>query len=243
MHAAAFDALGLAAVYVSVRTGPDSVPRLMRALAAAGGGGNVTIPHKHVAAGAVEELRGAGLTLDACNTFWAEDGRLIGDNTDVAGVQAAVEELEVPQGPWLVAGTGGSARAVAAAAAARGAAIALRSRSAVRAEAFMQWAATRGVTEAAADDCVLAVNATPVGLADQAQPLSFDGLPALTAVLDLVYRPAETAWVRSARGRGLRAADGRGVLVAQGAEALTRWFPGIRPPLAAMRSAVDAALG
>lgn len=243
MHAAAFDALGLAAVYASVRTGPDTVPRLMRALVAAGGGGNVTIPHKHAAAGAVEELRGAGLTLDACNTFWAEDGRLIGDNTDVAGVQAAVQELDVPKGPWLVAGTGGSARAVAAAAAGRGAAIALRSRSAVRAEAFMQWAATRGVTEAAADDCVLAVNATPVGLADEAQPVALEGLSALTAVLDLVYRPGETAWVRSARARGLRAADGRGVLVAQGAESLTRWFPGIRPPLAAMRSAVDAALG
>jgi shikimate dehydrogenase len=243
MHAAAFDALGLAAVYVSVRTGPGSVPWLMRALAAADGGGNVTIPHKQVAAGAVDELRGAALMLEACNTFWAEDGRLIGDNTDVAGVLAAVEELDVPEGPWLVVGTGGSARAVAAAAAARGAAIALRSRSAVRAEAFMQWASALGVTEAAADDCVLAVNATPVGLADEAQPLSFGGLPALTAVLDLVYRPAETAWVRSARGRGLRAADGRGVLVAQGSESLSRWFPGIRPPLAAMRSAVDAALG
>lgn len=243
MHAAAFEALGLDAVYVSIRTGPDALPLLMRALAAAGGGGNVTIPHKRAAAGPVDELRGAGVTLGACNTFWSEGGRLIGDNTDVAGVQMAVRELDVPEGPWLIVGTGGSARAVAAAAAERGAAIALRSRSDVRAGAFMRWAARLGVKPADATACVLAVNASPVGLGDDRHPVAFDELPALAAVLDLVYRAGETAWVRRARARGLRAADGRGVLVAQGAEALTRWFPAVRPPLAAMRSAVDAALG
>lgn len=243
MHAAAFDALELAAVYVSIRTGPDALPLLMRALAAAGGGGNVTLPHKRAAAGLMDQLRGPGLTLGACNTFWSEDGRLIGDNTDVAGVQTAVQALGVPEGPWLIVGTGGSARAVAAAAAERGTAIALRSRSDARAGAFLRWAARLGATEADSAACVLAVNATPVGLGDERHPVSFDGLPALVAALDLVYRAGETAWVRAARARGLRAADGRGVLVAQGAEALTRWFPGVRPPLAVMRSAVDAALG
>jgi shikimate dehydrogenase len=73
--------------------------------------------------------------------------------------------------------------------------------------------------------------------------MPLDDTPALAAVLDLVYRAGETAWVRAARHRGLRAADGRGVLVAQGAAALTRWFPGVLPPLATMRATVDAALG
>ena len=243
MHAAAFQALGAAAVYVAVRTGPDSVPLLMRALADAGGGGNVTIPHKHVAAGAVDERRGAARTLEACNTFWAEDGRLIGDNTDVAGIQAAVRDLDIPDGPWLVIGTGGAARAVAAAAAERHAAIAVRSRTGAAAGAFTAWASGLGVSSASEAACVLVVNATPLGLRDDRQPMSLDAAPAAMAVLDLVYRAGETAWVRAARRRGLRAADGRGVLVAQGAAALERWYPGIVPPLAAMRSAVDAALG
>ena len=243
MHAAAFESLGVAAIYAPVRTGPESVPLLMRALADAGGGGNVTIPHKHSAAGALDERRGAARILDACNTFWAEDGRLVGDNTDVAGVQAAVRDLDVRDGPWLIIGTGGAARAVAAAAARRGAGIAVRSRTAAAADAFMAWASGLGLPSAQGADCVLAVNATPLGLRDDRHPISLDDTPAAAAVLDLVYRAGETAWVRAARRRGLRAADGRGVLVAQGAAALTRWFPGVEPPLTAMRAVVDAALG
>jgi shikimate dehydrogenase len=243
MHAAAFETLGAAAIYVSVRTGPESVPLLMRALVNAGGGGNVTIPHKHTAAGALDERRGAARILDACNTFWAEDGRLIGDNTDVAGVQAAVRDLDVRDGPWLIIGTGGAARAVAAAAAGRGAGIAVRSRTDAAARAFAEWASGLGLPTVPAAECVLAVNATPLGLRDDRHPMPLDDTPALAAVLDLVYRAGETAWVRAARHRGLRAANGRGVLVAQGAAALTRWFPGVLPPLATMRATVDAALG
>ena len=243
MHTAAFRAAGLAAVYAAIRTGPDAVPLLMRALAEAGGGGNVTIPHKQTAAAAADELRGAARTLRTSNTFWAEDGRLIGDNTDVAGVQAAVHELAVPGGPWLIVGTGGSARAVAAAAGERGVAIAVRSRSDAAARSFLEWATGSGVAPAEEAACVLAVNATPLGLGDDRHPLRLEELPAAAAVLDLVYRAGETAWVRAARARGLRAADGRGVLVAQGAAALSRWYPGLRPPVTAMRSAVDAALG
>ena len=243
MHTAAFRAAGLSAVYVAIRTGTDAVPLLMRALADAGGGGNVTIPHKQTAAVAVDELRGPARPLGISNTFWAEEGRLIGDNTDVAGVQAAAHDLAIPDGPWLIVGTGGSARAVAAAAGERGAGIAVRSRSEAAAGAFLEWAAGLGVAPAEEAACVLAVNATPIGLRDDRHPLNVEELPAVAAVLDLVYRAGETRWVRAARALGLRAADGRGVLVAQGAAALSRWYPGVRPPLTAMRAAVDAALG
>ena len=243
MHAAAFRALGLSAVYVAVRSGPDAVPLLIRAVADAGGGGNITIPHKQRAAHAVDELRGAARVLGACNTFWSESGRSIGDNTDVAGIADAARDLAVPHGPWLIVGTGGSARAAAAAAGQRGVGIAVRSRSDAAAASFLEWAAGIGVAPAAEVACVLAVNATPVGLRDDRLPVPLEGLPALAAVLDLVYRAGETAWVRAARMRGLAAADGRGVLVGQGAAALSRWYPGVKAPLDAMRSAVDAALG
>src|SRR4029079_18368389 len=56
MQNAAFRALGLPAVYVPLRCESAGVPALLRALTAAGGGGNVTIPHKEVAAGAGDPL-------------------------------------------------------------------------------------------------------------------------------------------------------------------------------------------
>ena len=53
MHNAAFRALGLDATYVPLRCATSDVVPLMRALARAGGGGNVTVPHKEIAAGAI----------------------------------------------------------------------------------------------------------------------------------------------------------------------------------------------
>jgi shikimate dehydrogenase len=56
-------------------------------------------------------------------------------------------------------------------------------------------------------------------------------------VLDLVYRPDETAWVHACRARGLRAEDGMRMLVEQGAEAFRVWFD-VEPSLAAMWGAL-----
>ena len=46
MHNAAFQALGLDAVYVALPCEASELVVLMRMLARSGGGGNITIPHK-----------------------------------------------------------------------------------------------------------------------------------------------------------------------------------------------------
>jgi len=81
MQNAAFRVLGLPAVYVALRCVPADVPGLMRALSRAGGGGNVTVPHKEVAAQAVDRRREIVDRIGACNTFWGEEGACVGDNT------------------------------------------------------------------------------------------------------------------------------------------------------------------
>jgi shikimate dehydrogenase len=243
MQNAAFRALGLRAVYVALRCTPDDVAPLIRALANAGGGGNVTIPHKEAAALAVDRRLDDASEVGACNVFWSEGVTALGGNTDVQGLLRALEPLEPPPGPWLIVGTGGGARAAAVAAARCGARVAVSSRSADRAAAFARWISERGIEPASPEECGLVINATPLGLrADD--PLPFDpGLaPAARAAFDMVYRTGETPWVRAMRAAGHRAADGRGMLVAQGAGALQRWFPGVAPPTEIMRAAVDAAL-
>ena len=110
MQNAAFLALGLPAAYVALRCDTSDVPGLMRGLARANGGGNVTLPHKEAALEAVDRPRAFADAARACNTFWAEDGATIGDNTDVPGLLAALGRLSPPSGPWLIAGTGGGAR-------------------------------------------------------------------------------------------------------------------------------------
>jgi shikimate dehydrogenase len=242
MHNAAFQALGLPATYVPLRCSDDDLPRVITALTRAGGGGNVTVPHKEAAARAVDRCLSEARLLGACNTFWGDEAGSVGENTDVAGIGAALDALEAPSGSWLVLGTGGGARAVVGAAKARGVAVAAVSRSAERWERFQAWAQGIGVPEASADDCTVVINTTPLGL-EPGQPLPLERPPHRAAVaLDMVYARGETAWVRAMRSAGLRAGDGRVMLVAQGAASFRCWFPRLSPPADLMRGVVDAAL-
>jgi shikimate dehydrogenase len=243
MQNAAFRALGLRAVYVALRCVPPDVAPLLQALARAGGGGNVTIPHKEAAARAVDRQVDDAAEVGACNVFWSENGAIVGGNTDVEGLIHALEPLQPPAGPWLIVGTGGGARAAAVAAARCGAPVAICSRSPERAGAFERWCSERSQTAVPPEECRVVVNATPLGLrADDPLPLDPDAVPEAAVAFDMVYRTGETPWVRAMRASGRRAADGRAMLVAQGAGALQRWFPGIVPPTEVMRAAVDAAL-
>jgi shikimate dehydrogenase len=243
MQNAAFRALGLRAVYVPLRCARSDVAPLIQALVRAGGGGNITIPHKEAAAAAVDRRVDAAEDVGASNVFWGEDGAVVGGNTDVEGLLRALEPLAPPEGPWLIAGTGGGARAAAVAAKRCGARVAVSSRSPDRAREYTRWIEERGVGSAAAEECRVVINATPLGLrADDPLPLPPDAAPAAQVAFDMVYRTGETPWVRAMRRRRLRAADGRSMLVAQGAGALERWFPGVAAPTEIMRAAVDAAL-
>jgi shikimate dehydrogenase len=243
MHNAAFRALGLDAAYVALRAAATDLPQLIRALCYAGGGGNVTVPHKERAAAAVDQPSARVQALGACNAFWARDGAVIGENTDVFGILEALARLEAPSTAWLIAGTGGGARAAIAAAVACGASVAIRSRESGRRQAFEEWARGQGATFVARSACQVLINTTPLGLnPGDHLPLALEEAPHAQVALDLVYHRGETAWVRLMRQEGLRASDGRTMLVAQGVAAFQHWFPDEDAPAEVMRAAVEHAL-
>lgn len=254
MHNAAFAALRLDSFYVALRAPEDLVAPLMRAVACAGGGGNVTLPHKRSAAAALDHRSPAVAATGACNAFWWEEERgLCGDNTDVEGFAAAAEALmEAPlQGRRvLLIGAGGAARAVAYACLARGVSrLDLLSRTITRARSL---ASDLGeppglrllevAEETSAELYDLAVNATSLGLRDS-DPLPLDPSVIKTGVvLDLVYGPADTPLVRAARQAGLRAEDGRRMLVEQAAASFRLWMDR-EPPREPMSNAVGLTAG
>lgn len=255
----AFRASGVDGTYLALRCEADSLPGLLLGIARGGGGGNVTVPHKTLAAEVVERRTAAVESTGACNTFWLEGGRVCGDNTDVAGVRAAVHALVgSPAGKRvLLLGAGGAARAaVAALLDDEVTAIHLLNRTPARAAALRESFAAGGsspgdpagvlrVVPAGApldaERFDLVVNATSLGLrAEDPLPLTFDLVGEVGAALDLVYAPGETRWVRVARAGGIRAADGIEMLLHQGAAAFERWWQ--RPaPLEAMRAALSSA--
>ena len=190
--------------------------------------------------------------LGAVNTVWREDGLLWGDNTDVAGFLANMDEsapgwAERAQSA-VVIGAGGAARAIVYALMSRRfERIAVVNRTQARAEALashfgdstnaLSWAHLKSALE----DADLLVNASSLGMAGQ-PPLIVDlaSLPEGATVAEVVYVPLRTPLVEAARARGLRAAEGLGMLLHQAAPAFARWF-GRRPVVTpALRALVEA---
>ena len=245
IHNAALQAAGLDAVYVALDCAAADVASVMRTLA----GGNVTIPHKGIAADHVQRATARVTRTGACNTFWTEGRRLLGDNTDVIGFSVALRRLlPDPAGARvLILGAGGGARAAVFALLEDGVdAITVVARTRGRRGPIEKVAGRRlrrvrvvaGVDAAVGEGYDLVVNATPLGMKDGDRlPLRFEKLAALRAVLDMVYRPAGTAWVRRAALLGLPALDGKEMLLQQAAAAFEIWWD-TDAPMGAMRAAI-----
>lgn len=203
-------------------------------------GCNVTLPHKEAAARNVAVVTPVVRALGVANTLWLEDGKLHGDNTDVAGFLAHLDD-SIPG--WekrtkhaVVLGAGGAARSIIYGLHERGVAtITIVNRTRERAAKLSQElkieANTAGFdqVESLLGSTDLLVNTTALGMKGQ-QPLEIDlhKLKQGAAVSDIVYVPLETALLRQARERGHPAVDGLGMLLHQAVPGFERWF-GVRP--------------
>jgi shikimate dehydrogenase len=173
-----------------------------------------------------------------------------GFNTDADAIITALRKelgLEVAGTRVLLLGAGGAGRTAALKLAAQEAKeLFLVNRTTSKAEALAGEIARRhptvkltvGYPEGPVD---LALNATSLGL-KPADDLPFDraqfAISKARAVYDMIYRPAETALLKSAKAAGCRTANGLGMLLYQGAKALEIWT-GQPAPVEIMRQALE----
>jgi shikimate dehydrogenase len=245
---AALRRAGISLVYEALDVPPVELERTLGALRAIAAAGNVTIPHKEAVAAQCDGLTPVARRAGAVNTFWCEGGRLIGDNTDVGGFEAVAVDLLGPSAGGrsisvALLGAGGAAAAVLVAVERwAGARVRVFSRSSDRTRRLCARFAELAEEVETAQDAVrgadLVVNATPIGLADDAMPIDPAKLEPGAAAIDLVYRHGGTPWTRAATRLGRRAVDGTLILLEQGALAFERWF-GIAPDRVAMREALS----
>ena len=262
MHNAAFKALHLHAEYSLLDIQPGDIPRTLAELRTKHFGGlNVTIPHKEAAYRYLAThgaLSDTAKFLHSVNTIvFRPDGSLLGDNTDAPGFLDALRESfrASPRGKRiLVLGCGGAGRALALTCALQGAASILvadinpgaRRRLLLALRQTAPGLPVAGVSLAhartAARECDLIIQATPVGM----KPGDPSLLPPAAfhkgqLVFDLIYNPAITPLLATAKAAGARTAHGLGMLLHQGARAFRLWT-GRKPPVARMRGALEKAL-
>jgi shikimate dehydrogenase len=231
--------------YEALDVPPESLDATLDLLVGEGTWGNVTIPHKERVARRCTRVTEIANRVGAVNTFWVEDGALVGDNTDVGGflelMASTSPDLDRAK-PVAVLGAGGAAAATIAALEQAGFGdIRIHGRTSARAAALCaRFTAARAVNDLAAvvRGATLVVNATPAGLDGVSMPIAVGEIDDTATVLDLVVGPNETPFVRAARARGHRAADGLAMLLGQGALAFERWF-GFPPDREVMRAAIE----
>jgi shikimate dehydrogenase len=217
------------------------------------GGLSVTMPHKAAVASGVDDLTAGARALGAVNCIVPDGDRLVGHNTDGAGFLDGLRHdsgLDVTGLRCVVLGAGGAARAVVHALGLAGAAdVAVANRTAGRALRVAELAGAAGhalepsSVGGAVAGADLVVNATSLGMAgsEAGHPVDPDLVAAGAVVVDLIYHPAQSAWLAALRGRGVEAHNGLSMLVHQAAHAFTLWT-GVEAPVAAMDAAARAAL-
>ncbi len=239
---AALKSAGLNVSYDALDVPPLALSGVLRDLARSGVAGNITIPHKEAVAAACSRLTDIAKRVGAVNTFWHEKGKLVGDNTDVAGARIAIASLLDARGTpnaemrdastelrVTVLGAGGAAAAILVALESFApVAITLWSRSLDRAQALP---ARVNVNVIVADDVAVAVrdadlviNCTPIGLNGLETPVNVAALQPGARLLDLIPKMGETEWLRVGRANGHVVEDGLRMLVEQGAASFERWF-------------------
>ncbi|RZJ85541.1 MAG: shikimate dehydrogenase [Brevundimonas sp.] len=200
---------------------------------------NVTLPFKERALALADRATAEARQAGAANVLVFGEGEVFADNTDGAGV---LEALSRPIGGFseaktlVLIGAGGAAAGAVMALRHVGARIRLVNRTRAKAEAL---AARIGpfVEVFDWDDMASAllgadgvINATSLGLEGR-NPLVIDfaGLPAEAPVMDMVYKPLETAFLAAARQAGHPTVDGLDMLIGQARPSFQHFF-GVRPP-------------
>ena len=237
IHGFWLDALEIDAEYRAVRVAPEGLADYFAARRAdpAWRGTNITIPHKQAALDLVEDRGGVRATIGAINTVVrAEDGALIGTNTDAGGFYTPIAGLDLEGRHAMVVGAGGGARAILFALARLGIGrVTILNRNVLKAAALLSSFGIKGDAVPLGSPLPpadLLVNASALGMAGQ-PPLDIDlsPLPEHAVVYDIVYAPLETPLLAQARARELDTVDGLEMLIGQAALAFELFF-GAEPP-------------
>ena len=183
---------------------------------------SVTMPLKQEIMAHLEKTDPLSAKIGACNTVLrAQDGKLYGFNTDVAGITGPLEKrMSLRGAKVLVLGAGGAARAAVFGLRDKGAEVFILNRTAETAQKLARQSGSKTIKKDAVAKTAfdVIINATPIGMAGIKAPQLLEAKDLNTKlVFDLVYNPLETPLLRMARQKGIPIVTGIEMFVQQGA--------------------------
>jgi 3-dehydroquinate dehydratase/shikimate dehydrogenase len=206
---------------------------------------SITMPYKQDIVALLSNSDALTRQIGACNTVVrAQDGKLYGFNTDVAGIVTPLEQrLTLNGARVLVLGAGGVARAAVFGLKNKGAEVFITNRTAEKGQAMARQAKAKYMKRAdvAKSSFDVIINATPVGMGTNRQSPLEDKELNTKYLFDLVYVPAETKLTRMARAKNIEVIPGLEMFVQRGARQFEIWT-GKPSPIAEMSFVVSKAL-
>ena len=229
---------GIQGLYVPIDVMAADLEQVLQTLPKIGFvGANVTLPHKEKILSTADQISDRAALIGAANTLvFQPDGKIYADNTDgygfIENIRQHTPDWQAKDGPALVLGAGGAARAIVSALLEAGAPeVRISNRTRARADQIKSDFGGRvGVVDwvkagAEIEYAHTLVNTTSLGMTGKsALTVSLDKLNPETLVTDIVYSPLETELLKAARSKGCRVVDGLGMLIHQAVPGFQRWF-------------------
>ncbi|MCX4524840.1 MULTISPECIES: shikimate dehydrogenase [unclassified Streptomyces] len=251
LHRAAYQELGLVDwSYDRFEIDEAALPDFVAGLGAEWAGLSLTMPLKRAIIPLLDGISDTAASVEAVNTVvFTEDGRRLGDNTDIPGIVSALHERgveKVPSAAILGAGATASSALAALARICTGE-VTVYVRSDARADEMRQWGERLGVPVRTADwsraaealSAPLVIATTPAGTTDA---LAADVPDGAGTLFDVLYDPWPTALAAAWSQHGGKLIGGLDLLVHQAVLQVERMTGRPSAPLAAMRAAGEAAL-
>jgi shikimate dehydrogenase len=187
------------------------------------GGLNVTIPYKQSILPYLDDLDATAKQIGAVNCIQFKNGKLTGHNTDAYGFQQLIKPFfEAHHERALIIGTGGASKAVNFVLEQLGVSVVYLSRN------------PRNLNEFSYDDAnenmirfnKIIVNTTPLGMfptVNEAPPVPYEFITPQHLVIDLIYNPNETLFLKKAKEKGAVAINGETMLHQQAERSWEIW--------------------
>jgi shikimate dehydrogenase len=216
-----------------------------------GSGLNITVPHKVAAADFATELTPRAERAGAVNTLAMQGGRVLGDNTDGAGLARDLTvnlQIDMAGKRVLVLGAGGATRGILAPLLELGIdELLVANRTEDRARDLVSPFSDLGKVRGCGYDDLpvrpfdLVINATSAGLDGNVPKVNPAVIGPMTVCYDLSYGRGDTPFVKWCWAQGCdRAVEGWGMLVEQAAESFALWR-GVRPDTAPVLAVLEQA--
>jgi shikimate dehydrogenase len=260
IHNRWLQASGMDGVYVAFSPPQDGFGAFANGMrGGAISGLNVTLPFKELALAladrAGDQVSDLARLSGAANlVLFDADGSVRVDNTDGEGLLYAFARqaptINLTSAPVVILGAGGAARGAAAALILAGVPrVHIVNRTPEKAQSIASALGPKvqafdpASAEAALDGAGAVINATSLGLGGGEGPkVPWTSVPKAAVLMDMVYKPLETAFLAEARAQGHQTVDGLDMLIGQARPSFEAFYGAPPPPSVDVRALALAQL-